>query len=360
MPFSPAFPGRGTAQRGLVGAVLALAIAFNPVPSTPGPDPSTPVPESSTPGPFVPVPNGIGQCVAPEVSGLPVEQARAMLTGLPKNTITVTQTPSDPPTSQTSYVVDYQISECSTDYPYQAYTITLELGTKVPALRDLPRDDAETVLADFGFTADARPPDAGVEWTVTGQDPAAGTLALYRSAVRFDLVSPTTPTPEITTPTPEITTPAPEVVTPEPSVSEPGDDTGPVDIPITDTGGSTSGGTGPVTAAVLGGLLIGLVLIARGVLARRRTPQPVTGPPPPRPVPPPAPRPASHAQSERPHSAIHCVAHPDPAPHVELHLTASATPLGGRTGRPAGPRIPDIRVELHADAGRQELREVAP
>ncbi|WP_424530215.1 PASTA domain-containing protein [Sphaerisporangium viridialbum] len=337
-----------------------------------------------SPVPSVPVPDGVNQCVAPDgLPGQPLEQARLMLTDLPRNKITIQFDPEDYPAEPPSYVVGYQLSECHTDYPYQKYTITLELGTKVPDLKGLPRGDAETALAGAGFGADPQPADAGADWTVTDQNPPPGTLVRYDSPVRFNLVSPSSPTPKGTPSPPDSSRPSlvkvPKLkgldtkkaeqrlskaglrisldpgsprtgkisrqnpaagtevakrttvtvwLTRAPKPDGEGGDTGPTDDPVTEAGAGSELVPVALVVAVLAALSLGLVFLVRprGRKAPRRRKAP------------------------SPANSIHCVAYPDPAPNLEIHPARSTASAG----------LPDIWVEPYADPGRQELREVVP
>lgn len=318
-----------------------------------------------SPAPSVPVPEGINKCVAPDVRGQTAEQARQTLTGLPKNTVTILLEPADAPPEPASYVLGYRLSECTTDSPYQAYTITLELGTMVPGLRDLNRDDAETALAAARLVPVPQPRGASADWTVTRQSPAAGELARYDSPVGFELVAPSipsispspglspSPSPEVVIPSPGESTPTPSPEDPSPSRGEPDvGDAGPVAIPITETGGASP------LPGLLGGVVLVLLLVGLVSAARFRRARPAGAPlASPAWEPPPAPRdpflegtPRENARRADPRAGILCVAHPDTAPRLEIHPDGSASPTGP----------PDIRVELHADPGHQELREVTP
>ncbi|MEV7966097.1 PASTA domain-containing protein [Sphaerisporangium sp. NPDC088356] len=309
-----------------------------------------------------------------------------MLTDLPKNEIRIQVAPEDYPSELPSYVVGYRISECTTDYPYQNYTITLELGTKVPDLKGLPRDDAETALADSRFGADPQPGDAGADWTVTDQNPPAGDLVRYDSPIRFDLVPPRTPTPEVSPPSPPPVSPRPSLVkvpklegldptkaeqrltkagllirlapgspltgkisrqdpaagaevaklttvtvwlTRAPKPDGEGGETGPTDGSTTEAGAGSELVPVALALAVLAALSLGLVSLVRAK-RRRKAPQ--------------------RRKAPRRGGSIHCVAYPDPAPDVELHLAPSTPSVG----------LPDIWVEAYPDPGRQELREVVP
>jgi beta-lactam-binding protein with PASTA domain len=343
-------------------------------------------------GPLSPQPVAQDQCVPPEVRGQRVEAARLTLMGVSTDEVTIEVTP-DVSRDVPAYVLDYRLSECSVT-PLgdvrQHYVITLELGAKVPALTGLVRDDAETALTRAGLPGDPRPPDAGADWTVTGQSPAADALVPFDTPVRVDLVSPITPSPDVTTPPPSpppvsprrsrVIVPALEglaVADAEARLTEAGlvlrldpgsprtgevggqdpaagsevarnttvtvrlsgaaqpggggGDTGPGDSSITPTGSGSALAPVALAGVLLPALLLGLVLVARMLRTRRARSRP---------------DPVQH----RPPPSIHCVAHPDPAPRLEIHLA----------GSPTSPGVPDIRVEAHADPGRQELREVVP
>ncbi|WP_433362544.1 PASTA domain-containing protein [Streptosporangium sp. CA-115845] len=303
-----------------------------------------------------------------------------------------------------------------------AYTVVLTVGPKVPDVQGLSRTDAETALDAAGLGKDPQPASASADWKVAGQDPPAGQLVSFGTTVRIDLLSPNPPPSEITTPAPPPVKPGPQVTVPsliglDPAaarlqlseaglvlrvdpdspgtgeirsqdpvagsqVSEgatvtvslreavteapnPGGggnegETGPGEIPGTDNGSSSPLIPVALVGIVLPGLAIALVLVlvARTLRARRT----VRGSDPHQaPSPSPAPAPAqtlpypqlpSQIQPQQVPS-IHCDPHPDPAPRLEIHLTGSPPPGAA----PSAP-VPDIRVELFADPGRQELREV--
>ncbi|MET8052661.1 PASTA domain-containing protein [Streptosporangium sp. NPDC005286] len=301
-----------------------------------------------------------------------------------------------------------------------AYTVVLTVGPKVPDVQGLSRTDAETALDAAGLGKDPQPASASADWKVTGQNPPADRLVSFGTTVRIDLISPNPPPPEVTTPPPtpvnpgrQVTVPpligldpaaarlqlseaglvlsvdpdSPETgridrqnpvagsqvsegatvtvslreaVTETPNPNDDGNKTGPGEIPGTDNGSSSPLIPVALVGIVLPGLAIALVLVlvARTLRARRT----VRGSDPHQaPSPSPAPAPAqtlpypqlpSQTQPQQVPS-IHCDPHPDPAPRLEIHLTGSPPPGAA----PSAP-VPDIRVELFADPGRQELREV--
>ncbi|WP_371784736.1 PASTA domain-containing protein [Streptosporangium subroseum] len=324
------------------------------------------------------------------------------------------------PTS-TSYVIGYEVKNCSENRGIAqdddiTYTVILEVGPKVPDVQGLSRADAETALDAAGLGKDPQPASASDDWKVTGQDPPAGRLVSFFTTVRIDLVSPNPPPPEVTTPPPpvrpgqrRVTVPSligldpaaarlqlsevdlvlsvdpdspetgeigsqdpaagsrvPEGTTVTVSLREavtqapnPGGgvnegETGPGEIPGTGSGSSSPLIPAAIIGIVLPGLAIVSVIVARTLRARRTVPgsDPQQArsrlPSQTRPYPqvPPQPQPQQVP-------SIHCDPHPDPAPRLEIHLTGSPPPGAA----PSAP-VPDVRVELFADPGRQELREV--
>ncbi|MEV6860083.1 PASTA domain-containing protein [Streptosporangium subroseum] len=344
------------------------------------------------------------------------------LLNVPGADITVQVIPQTLLPTSTSYVIDYVVEDCSEDRGIAirddvAYTVILEVGPKVPDVRDLSRTDAETALDAAGLGKDPQPANASADWKVARQDPPAGQLVSFDTAVRIDLVSPNPPPPDITTPPPppvrpgrpRVTVPSligldpaaarlqlsevglvlsvdpdspktgkihsqnpvagsqvsegatvtvslQEAVTETPNPNGGGNETAPGEIPRTDNGSSSPLIPVALVGIILPGLAIALVLLARTLRARRtlRGSDPHQAP---SPAPAPAqtlpyPQLPSQTQPQQVPS-IHCDPHPDPAPRLEIHLTGSPPP-----GTAPSAPVPDIRVELFADPGRQELREV--
>ncbi|SNR96401.1 PASTA domain-containing protein [Streptosporangium subroseum] len=300
------------------------------------------------------------------------------------------------------------------------YTVVLTVGPKVPDVRGLSRTDAETALDAAGLGKDPQPANASTGWKVTRQDPPADRLVSFGTTVRIDLVSPNPPPPEVVIPPPPPVRPGRQVTVPsliglDPAAAtlrlseaglvlsvdpdspetgkidrqnpvadsqvaegatvtvslreavtetlnpdDGGNETGPGEIPGTGNGSSSPLIPVALVGIVLPGLAIVLivVLVARTLRARRTVrgsdPQQASSP-----------APASASAQTLPYPqlppqtqpqqvpSIHCDPHPDPAPRLEIHLTGSPPPGAA----PSAP-VPDIRVELFADPGRQELREV--
>ncbi|AWS42534.1 PASTA domain-containing protein [Streptosporangium sp. 'caverna'] len=386
-------------------SMLAMSLAVFLGPVLPSPPPA--------------VPNG---CEPPDVRGQELGVATERLLNVPGADIDVQVTPQTLLPTSTSYVIDYAVENCPEDRGIVApdgivYTVVLTVGPKVPDVQGLSRADAETALDAAGLGKDPQPASASAGWKVTGQDPPAGRLVSFFTTVRIDLVSPNPPPPEVTTPPPppvqpgrrrvtvpsltgldpaaarlqlsevglvlgvdpgspetgEVSSQDPaagsrvpegttvtvslrEAVTEAPNPGRGGNEggTGTGEIP-----GTGSGSSSPlIPAAIIGILIPGLVfvavIVARTLRARRtargsdphqaqsRLPSQTR----------PYPQVPPQTQSQQVPS-IHCDPHPDPAPHQEIHLTGSPPPGAA----PSAP-VPDIRVELFADPGRQELREV--
>jgi hypothetical protein len=322
---------------------------------SPGPSPGA-VAELESPGTGGGGIDGV-PCEISDVTGQTREAAEAAIRERLGRNAAIEATPDRFP----SYVVTYKV-----DNSYGC-RITLYLGTNVPNLKDLSRKDAETTLSDFGFDKDPQPAEGGMDWTVTSQDPPAGTLSAYNTRVRFDLVDLNTPTPKISpsppSPRPPVT--PVEVTSPTPLPGGGGNggggaggggggggDPDPTNIAVTNTGSGSGLGPLALGGAVLVVVLLGLVFVPR---ALRTRPAPA-GPP----APPPRPAPLRQDPPRTARSpSIHCVAHPDPAPRLEIHVTGVSRPPAGPPSRAAS-RLPDIRVETHPDPGHQELREVRP
>jgi beta-lactam-binding protein with PASTA domain len=368
-------------------------------------------------GPVIPSPTPVvpDGCEPPDVRGQELQVARDTLLNVPGADIDIQVFPQTLLPTSTSYVIDYVVENCSADRGIVArddvaYTVVLTVGPKVPDVRDLSRADAETSLDAAGLGKDPQPASASADWKVTGQDPPAGQLVIFGTTVRIDLVSPNPPPPEITTPAPPPVRPGrnrvtvPSLIGLGPAVaklqlSEVGlvfrvdpdsPQTGEISsqdpvagsqVPegttvtvslqeaVTETpnpgGGGTDGepapgeipgsNSGSFSPLVPIGILIPGLIIAIVVWTwrARRTvrgsdPHQAPSPPPSQTKPyPQFPPPTQQVPS------IHCDPHPDPTPRLEIHLTGSPPPGAA----PSAP-VPEIRVELFADPGRQELREV--
>ncbi|MER5622655.1 PASTA domain-containing protein [Streptosporangium sp. NPDC002544] len=212
----------------------------------------------------------------------------------------------------------------------------------VPPLIGLDPAAARLQLSEVGLVLRVDP-DSPKTGEIRSQDPVAGSQVSEGATVTVSLR---------------------EAVTETPNPNDDGNKTGPGEIPGTDNGSSSPLIPVALVGIVLPGLAIALVLVlvARTLRARRtvRGSNPHQAPSP-SPSPAPAPAPAqtlpypqlpSQTQPQQVPS-IHCDPHPDPAPRLEIHLTGSPPPGAA----PSAP-VPDIRVELFADPGRQELREV--
>ncbi|MEU9888961.1 PASTA domain-containing protein [Sphaerisporangium sp. NPDC051011] len=344
--------------------------------------------------------------------------ARDTLLSVPGADIDVQVIPETLLPTSTSYVIDYVVENCSAAQGINGnipddvvYTVILEVGPKVPDVQGLSRARAETDLDAAGLGKDPQPASASADWKVAGQDPPAGRLVSFGTTVRLDLVSPNPPSPEITTPapvkSPQVTVPpliglgpaaarrrlsevglvlrvdpdSPETgkigsqdpaagsqvpegatvtVSLREAVTEPppnpggGGDGGETGPGVTDSGSSSPLVPIVLIGVILVGLALALVLVARTLRARR--PVPTSDPHQAQFQSPsqtkPYPQFPSQTQPQQVPS-IHCDPHPDPAPRLEIRLTGSPPPGAA----PSAP-VPDIRVELFADPGRQELREV--
>ncbi|WP_248959670.1 PASTA domain-containing protein [Sphaerisporangium perillae] len=345
--------------------------------------------------------------------------ARDTLLSVPDADIDIQVIPQTLLPTSMSYVIDYVVENCSADHGIAiqddvVYTVILEVGPKVPDVQGLSRADAETDLDAAGLGKDPQPASASADWKVDGQDPPAGKLVSFGTTVRLDLVPPNPPSPKITTPAPpqgkpQVTVPpliglgpaaarrqlsevglvlrvdpdspeTGEISSQDPAagsqVSEGATVTVSLQEAVTEApnrgGGGGGGKTGPgkistndsgsssplVPTGLLGVVLVGvalaLVLVARTLRARRTVPTSdphqaqFQSPSQTKPYP----QFPSQTQPQQVPS-IHCDPQPDPAPRLEIHLTGS--PSHGAA--PSAP-VPDIRVELFADPGRQELREV--
>jgi hypothetical protein len=67
---------------------------------------------------------------------------------------------------------------------------TLDLGTPIPELSSLDREQARTTLRDLGFEMILIPDDADDDWVVTDSDPAAGVLTRFGEPVLVTLTEP--------------------------------------------------------------------------------------------------------------------------------------------------------------------------
>ncbi|MEU8203421.1 PASTA domain-containing protein [Streptosporangium sp. NPDC049046] len=343
--------------------------------------------------------------------------ARDTLLNVPDADIDIQVIPQTLLPTSTSYVIDYVVENCSADRGIAArdnvvYTVILEVGPKVPDVRNLSRADAETVLDAAGLGKDPRPASASADWKVAGQDPPADQLVSFGTTVRIDLVSPNPPPPEVITPAPPPVKPGSQVTVPsliglgpavarlqlsevglvlrvdpdspetgsissqdpvagsqvsegttvtvslQKAVTEPPNpgETVPGEPPGTDNGSSSPLIPVALVGIVLPGLAIALilVLVARTLRAhpavRTSDPHQAQSRPPSQTKPYPQVPPQTQPQRV---PSIHCDPHPDPTPRLEIRLTGSPPPGAA----PSAP-VPDIRVELFADPGRQELREV--
>ncbi|MFC7588268.1 PASTA domain-containing protein [Nonomuraea antimicrobica] len=174
----------------------------------------SPVLPSSTPI----VPDG---CEPPDVRHQELQVARDMLLNVPDADIDIQVSPQTLLPTSTSYVIDYVVENCSADHGVAArddvaYTVILEVGPKVPDVRDLSRADAETALDAAGLGKDPQPASASADWKVAGQDPPADRLVSFGTTVRIDLVSPNPPSSPST-----VTTSAPPPGTQGPQVTVP-------------------------------------------------------------------------------------------------------------------------------------------
>ncbi|SNT59621.1 PASTA domain, binds beta-lactams [Streptosporangium subroseum] len=310
----------------------------------------------SSPSPTVEEPPDGTGCSLPEVMGLSLEEAQQLLRA---RGIHIKLDPVDIPGMPPPFAISVS-GNCD--------QVTLKHGVRLPDLAELTLQQATEELEGLDLASRVLSAEAGLDWTVVHQEPGAEKVVPYGTRVDLEAMAPVTSSPLVSlTPDPETPTPprpSPKVVVPQlkglsqasakkklaavglklqlhpdsPRVGkiarqDPPKDRkvtrntsvrvwlkAPPDTPQTPSPDGGLGLTGGVALAG-GAALTGLLLIRR-----RRSRQQI--------------------RQSRPRTfAIRCVPHPDLTPRVEIHGSGSVS-------------SPGIRVEPHADPGRQEIREV--
>ena len=132
----------------------------------------------------------------PDVKGLTVSEARAQLTAWNQN-VTIQTAPANPPAGvdqSTVVVVSYAwLNPVQTGAAVVRPQIRLSLGARVPDLAGLTPAQADRAVTTRGLRLEAAPGQPAAAWVVTGQRPAAGTLAEFGLTVGATFAAPPPP-----------------------------------------------------------------------------------------------------------------------------------------------------------------------